>query len=126
MKIFGLSPIPHPTFEKIYTVEEIGSIYANIIPYFKDTRDCDLEIGGFAYSNNVEYAFIPSCIKNFLIYSNLGAKYALIEDDDPLPYQALAREYLLDIQVLKIIQHQSQIEQYALQGIDGVIFQQIL
>lgn len=125
MKIFGLPPIPYPAFKKIYSIEEIESVSANTLPYFKDTRDCDLAIGSFAYSNQVEYAFMPSCIKNFLLYANLGAKYALIQAD-PTPYQALVKEYLLDIQILKIIQHQNEIEQYALLGIDGVIFQNIL
>lgn len=125
MKIFGLSPIPHPKFQKIYQVEDIANIHANTIPYFKDTRDCNLAIGGFAYSNQVNYAFIPNSLKNFLIYSNLGAKYALIQSD-PIPFQALAKEYLLDIQVLKIIQNPSEIEQYALLGIDGVVFDEIL
>lgn len=125
MKIFGLPPIPSPAFAKIYSIEEIANISANTIPYFKDTRDCDLSIGGFAFDNQVEYAFMPSCIKSFLLYANLGAKYALIQDD-PLPYQTLAKEYLLDTQILKIIQHQNEIEQYALLGIDGVVFQSIL
>lgn len=125
MKIFGLPPIPSPKFQKIYNAQEIANIPANTLPYFKDTRDCDLSIGGFAFDNNVEYAFMPSCIKSFLVYANLGAKYALIQSD-PLPYQALAKEYLLDTQILKIIHSQSEIEQYALLGIDGVVFQNIL
>lgn len=125
MKIFGLPPIPSPTFKKIYSLEEIAKIPANTLPYFKDTRDCDLSIGSFAFSNQVEYALMPSCIKNFLLYANLGAKYALIQED-PTPYQSLAKEYLLDIEILKIIQHQNEIEQYALLGIDGVVFANIL
>lgn len=125
MKIYGLSPIPYPSFQKIYQVEDIANIPANTIPYFKDTRDCDLLIGGFAYSNQVSYAFIPNSIKSFLIYSNLGAKYALLEND-PTPYQNLAKEYLLDIEILKIIQNPSEIERYALLGIDGVVFESIL
>lgn len=125
MKIFGFPPIPSPKFCKIYDVQEISSIPANTIPYFKDTRDCDLSIGSFAFDNQVEYAFIPSSIQTFLFYANLGAKYALVESD-PLPYQTLAKEYLLDIEIFKIIQHQNEIEQYALLGIDGVIFKTAL
>lgn len=82
-------------------------------------------IGGFAYSNQVSYAFIPNSIKSFLIYSNLGAKYALLEGD-PTPYQNLAKEYLLDIEIFKIIQNPSEIERYALLGIDGVVFESVL
>lgn len=125
MKIFGLPPIPYPKFQKIYQVEDIANIPANTIPYFKDTRDCDLAMGGFAYSNQVSYAFIPNSLKSFLIYSNLGAKYALIQSD-PTPFQALAKEYLLDIEILKIIEHSSEIERYALLGIDGVVFEEAI
>lgn len=125
MKIFGLSPIPYPKFQKIYNLADFSHIPADTIPYFKDMRDCDLCMGGFAYTNQVSYGVIPNSLKSFLIYANLGAKYALIQSD-PLPYQNLAKEYLLDIQVFKIIEHPNQIEQYALVGIDGVIFEEIL
>lgn len=125
MKIFGFPPLPHPHFKQITTLHEARFSNANEILYFSDLLPQALELGAFLQKNNVEYAVEISNIENFLFFCNLGARYALIHSD-PLPYQNLAKEYVLDLLVFKVIEHKEEIGKLALAGIDGAIFKHLL
>lgn len=125
MKIFGFPPLPSPTFKRISSFEEIQNTSAKDILFFSQALPHSLELGAFLQENHTEYAVLIEDIQGFLLFANLGAKYALISQD-PLPYQTLAKEYILDINILKIIISQEEIQTYALKGIDGVIFENLL
>lgn len=125
MKIFGFPPLPSPTFRRISRVEEVKHTSAKDMLFFPQSLPHSLELGAFLQENHTEYAVLIEDIQGFLLFANLGAKYALISQD-PLPYQTLAKEYVLDINVIKIITLQKEIQTYALQGIDGVVFENLL
>ena len=58
-----------------------------------------------------------------LIYaSNLNASYIIVEKDLAHSAQNIANEYLFDAKILVSIQDENEIEEFALNSIDGVIF----
>ncbi len=125
MKIFGFPPIACPTFKKINSIKEVQNTSAKDVLYFPQTLSHSLDLGAFLQENHTQYAVQIQDVQGFILFANLGAKYALIAQD-PLVYQTLAKEYVLDIEVLKIITSQEEIQTYALKGIDGVVFKNLL
>lgn len=125
MKIFGFPPIAHPDFKQIFSIEDVKNSNANEVLFFKDTLTHCLELGAFLQKNNTNYAVEITSVQNFLFFSNLGAKYALVRTLAST-YQNLAKEYMLDILVLQIINQQEEILTVSAEGIDGVIFENLL
>ncbi|MCH5323236.1 MAG: hypothetical protein J1E31_06675 [Helicobacter sp.] len=82
-----------------------------------------LELAKFCNEAQIEYAALPKTTTEALFFVNLGAKYLCFKDSNfAKTMQNLAEVYLFDTKILCVITKESQIEQIAQSGIDGVIF----
>ncbi|CAM2865352.1 hypothetical protein [Helicobacter burdigaliensis] len=85
----------------------------------------DLELARFAKLQGIEYAFLSNEITKSIMASSLGAKFLLCKKlTFAKQMQKIAENYLLDMKIISIIHEEKEIEEVALDGIDGVIFWQ--
>ena len=121
MIIFGHRFIPN---ESLYHVSDIDSI--NNTPtastiYIKFDEN-NLDIINHARENGVIFALDAKNITQTIYASALGASYIIVEKELAKTAQNIANEYLFDAKILVKIEEESEIEEMALLGVDGVIF----
>lgn len=119
--------IGHPLIanEKVFRVkkvEEISKSPSNSTILFEDIEKC-VEIAYYCNNNGVKYGVIVSSIKDAIFANALNAKYIIAEKENAKKIQEVANEYLFESRILCIIDEDSEIEEIALLGIDGVIFE---
>lgn len=122
MIIIGDKYIPSPIINKISKIEDIKSTQPNSIVLFEFDKD----IMSYCYKNNIEYGVIIKNITDSLYANNLNAKYILPPKDLLKEIQNIAENYLFDSKILATIENINSIEDIALKGIDGVIFNRVL
>jgi len=83
--------------------------------------DFDIELLKECKKNGVKTASKVKDVKDLLFCNALECDFALVEKDFSDTAQKLANEYLFDTKIVQIIQDDSEIEDTALRGIDGVI-----
>ncbi|RDU62856.1 hypothetical protein [Helicobacter sp. MIT 14-3879] len=123
MIIIGHKAIKHPIFKNIKNIEDINNTNANEIVYFES----DYKIANYCKDNEIKYAVKISNITDLIIYSNLDAKYILVREKNIAENsQKIANDYFFDSKILYIINDESSIENAAMLGFDGVIFESVL
>lgn len=122
MKIFGHPHIPSPAFTKISNIEEIDKVLANSIPWWPCESDEDFSLAKFCQEQQVAYAVKIHDLIQLLLYTNLDAKYLIAPKQKASEFQQILKEYLLDTQLLCLINNEDEIPPLALQNIDGAIF----
>lgn len=141
MIIIGLHDLIYPThFIHTKDVESLRALQASSqaspqinpkgslleqIAWFDFHDDSELVLCSYAKANGIDFAIRVHSVVEFLSGAYFLPKYLLV-DSSPKVYQTLADEYLLDSKVLCVISGSSQIEECALQGIDGVVFAHLL
>lgn len=100
-------------------------ITQKLVAWFDLHDDRDFALCLYARDNALEFALRTHSVAEFLSGAHFLPKYLLV-DSTPKLYQTLADDYLLDPKVLYIITEASQIEECALQGVDGVVFADLL
>lgn len=123
MKIFGYPNLPSPNFKQITAIQDIDSVLPNFIIWWKSEQDKNLELANFCHKHQINYAVYINEIIELLVYANLGVKYLITSRDQAPEFQQVLKEYLLDPILLSVIKTSQEIHQLALQGIDGVIFE---
>lgn len=126
MKIIGHPLIPHQRFVKISTLEDIDHILPDAMIWWESTQDPSCAFAHFAQQHHIPYAISIQTLRELLIYVNLEAKYLIASKSSILAFQAILKDYVLDPLLLCKISDESEIEELALQGIDGVIFESLL
>jgi len=129
MKIIGHKWIPH---ERFYTVprpisleglkEFIATTQPNSILLFDAIDEGSVEAMGYARTNAIPFALHADQLKSVIFGYALGVKYIIPTHSILKQTQELAKEYLFDALILAPISDESMVEEYALLGIDGVIF----
>lgn len=137
MIIIGLHDLIYPThFIHTKDVEALCALQASSqtnpkgglleqIAWFDFHDDSELALCSYAKANGIDFAIRVHSVVEFLSGAYFLPKYLLV-DSSPKVYQTLVDEYLLDSKVLCVIGGSSQIEECALQGIDGVVFAHLL
>lgn len=133
MIIIGHNAIAYPTFVKVENIDSIISTKTGAIVWFDSTKlksSLSFSLANHCKEYQISYAVIIEDIKNLLIFSSLNAKYIILKPnmklEKILQMQKIAESYLLDSKILCVIDKDSQIEKFAKNGIDGVIFKQVL
>lgn len=122
MILIGDKNIP---FENIATINEEKDI-ENTLPNSTVLFSFDFNLMNFCKSHDVAYGVKISSIKE-VIYSNaLNAKYIICEKELSKQVQDIATNYMFDSRILAIIVEDNEIEELALNNIDGVIYKNIL
>lgn len=125
MIIIGHCGLVYDEFKKISSIDEIAKTPNSCIVWFESESDKSYIISHHCMENGVKYAVVVDNIKDFVIYAALKPIYIILEKS-PEIYQKIAENYLFDSKILSVVEKESEIEDLAKIGIDGVIFKQVL
>jgi hypothetical protein len=121
MKIFG-----HPWFhsEEFYPVSSILDIKKTPpnSTVLLSPLSFSLELAHYCNQNSIAYVLEVRSIKEALFANQMGCRYIVTEKPLAKEIMPIAQHYLFDTQILAKIKDESEIEEIAKEGIDGVIF----
>lgn len=121
MIIIGHRFIPSENFFHVPNIDAVKNTPPSSSIYLEFDED-NLETINHATKNNLCLALSVNNITELIYASSLGASYIIVEKEFAHSAQNIANEYLFDAKILVNIQDESEIEEFALAGIDGVIF----
>jgi len=110
--------------EPFYHIEDIDTIIStppNSTIYL-DFDEKNLDIIDYANLNNIHFALHVKDITQIVYASALGAGFIVVQKELAKTAQNLANNYLFDAKILVKIEDNSEIEELAILGVDGVIF----
>ncbi len=121
MLIYGHRFIPSDSFYHVSDIDSITNTPPSSTIHIEFSEE-NLDIISHAKINQISTSI---CAKNIteVIYSfSLGASFIIVKKDLVIDAQKLATEYLVDAKILVLIENENEIEEFAMLGIDGVIF----
>ncbi|MEA3228061.1 MAG: hypothetical protein U9P38_03195 [Campylobacterota bacterium] len=121
MIIFGHRFIESDVFYHVLDVDSIRCTPPSSTLYI-DFDENDLEIINHANLNKVSMAITISTITELIYAASLGAKYIVVPKNRADIMQKIAENYLFDAKILVLIEHEKEIEEFAIMGVDGVLF----
>ncbi len=122
MILIGDKNIPFETITKINSVQDIRNTQPNSVVLFS----FDIELLKYTQKNDIKSAVLVDNIKDIIYASNLNAYYIIPNNKILLKAQKLADNYVFDSKIIAVIKNDEELEQMALEEIDGVIFQSVL
>ncbi|MEA3383314.1 MAG: hypothetical protein U9Q20_01370 [Campylobacterota bacterium] len=122
MIIIGDKYIPYETIEQINSIDDIKSTKPNSTLFF----DFNKEIMQYCMINDISYAVLISSLKESIYANNMNAKYIFCSDKISQNIQKIAENYLFDSKIIATIKSEDEIEKFAIDGIDGVIYDSML
>jgi hypothetical protein len=110
--------------KKFYYINSINSIKntppsSNILVEFNENN---LDIINHLQINSINFALEVKNITEIMYASALGSSYILVKKSLAMVAQNLAQNYLFDSKILVHINNEDEIEEFALMGVDGIIF----
>lgn len=121
MKIIGHPWIESERFVQVDAIEKITSTPAGSVLLISDL-DTSIDLLHYCEREGLPFALRARDIKTALFAHALHARYVIVEKEIAEVIQGLAQNYLFDTQIIVEIQNESEIEDYARMGIDGVTF----
>lgn len=121
MIIFGEPFLDIPPLYHIDSIEAILHTPPNSVVAIELSKN-NLEIIEHCKVNRIEFGVFVATIAEALIGENLKANYIIVQNDRVKTIQNIANEYLFSAKILTHVENHEQMEQFALEGIDGVIF----
>jgi len=121
MLLFGHRFIQSKRFYHIFDIDMIAKTPPSSQIYLEFSEK-NLDIIEYMQLNQIAFALFVTNITELIYASALGASYIIIEKENAKTAQNIAENYLFDAKILVHIQHENEIEEMALLGIDGVIF----
>jgi len=121
MILFGHRFIKSETFYHITNIEDITHTPPNAILALEFNED-NLDIITHANENGIHLALWTKDIQALILASASNAKYLMVTKDLAKTAQNIAENYLFDAKILVSVQEESEIEEMALLGVDGIIF----
>ncbi|QOG13196.1 hypothetical protein [Arcobacter sp. FWKO B] len=122
MILIGDEIIPYEAIYKISTVDDIKNTMPNSTVIFEYNSD----LMTYCKNNSVKYGVIVSSLKEAVYANALGAKYIISDIKLASKLQKIAQNYMYDARILAVISDDSQIEDIALQEIDGAIYSYLI
>lgn len=127
MIIIGHRIIDFSKFVKIENINDIKNTKANEVVWFQANTNDAHNIAKHCMKNNIMYAVMVNSLNEVIIFSNLKANFIIIKEKNLAENaQKIANDYFFDSKILYVINDESSIENIAMLGIDGVIFNDIL
>ena len=120
MIIVGNKNIPYQNIKAINSIEGIKNTSANDIVYFS----YDIELIKYCKANNVRCAIKVSNIIESIFCNALEVFFIISYEAKAI--QKIAENYMFDSKVLQIISTDEDIEQTAIDEIDGCIYKEVL
>ncbi len=127
MIIIGHIAISYNNFVKIKDIDDIKHTKASEVVWFQSNIDNVYDVAKHCIENDISYAVLAHSLNDVIIFANLKASFIMIREKNLVENaQKVANEYFFDSKILYIINDESSIENLAMLGIDGVIFNHIL
>ncbi|EDZ61944.1 hypothetical protein SMGD1_0861 [Sulfurimonas gotlandica GD1] len=121
MYIYGHRFIESDSFYHIPNIDAIANTPSNSTVYLDFSED-NLETINYAISNEVILALGAVNVTEIVYASSLGASFIVVPRELAKTAQNIANNYLFDAKVLVHISEESEIEELAILGVDGVVF----
>jgi hypothetical protein len=121
MKIIGHPWIESERFVVVESVEAIRQSPAASVLLF-ESLETSLEIIEWCRKEHLPWALQTEETRAVLLAQAMGARYLVTTQERAVPFQELAQHYLFDMEILAVIEEESQIEACAERRIDGVLF----
>ena len=121
MLLFGHRFIESEEFYHIFDIDSIEKTPSSSCIYL-DFSKKNLDIIEHLRCNQIRFALGVTNINELIYAAALGASYIMVSRDFAKSAQNIAENYLFDAKILAHIQEESEIEEMALLGIDGVCF----
>ena len=121
MLLFGHRFIPSESFYHIDSIEAIKNTPPSSTLYLAFSED-NLDIIKHANDNNIVFMLSVQNITEIIYASSLSAKFILVPKELAKSAQDIAESYLFDAKIIVKIEDESEIEEMALLGLDGLLF----
>lgn len=121
MIFFGHRFIESQNFYHVSSIESILNTPPSSTLYI-EFSEINLDIITHAALNSMPMAIYTQNITEVVYASALGTSYIVIDKSLAKSTQNVAENYLFDAKILVLIEDEDEIEELAVQGIDGVIF----
>jgi hypothetical protein len=121
MLLFGHRFIQSDVFFHIFDIDSIEKTPPSSKIYLEFNQN-NLDIITHLRDNQISFGLGVDSITELIYASALGAAYIIVHQKLAKTAQSIAQEYLFDAKILVHISKESEIEEMALLGIDGVIF----
>jgi len=110
--------------EKFYHITDIDAV-KNTPPsstLFLNFKEENLDIIKHLTENDLSFALTAESITEVIYASALGARFIVLKKELAKSAQNIAESYLFDAKILVSIEDEIEIKEFALLGIDGVLF----
>jgi len=118
---FGHKFIKNESLYHIANIESISNTPPSSTIFINFSED-SVDIVHHANDNYVAFALSITNLTQLLYGESLNAKYIIIPKELAKSAQDIANNYLFDAKILVMIEHEYEIEELAILGVDGVIF----
>jgi hypothetical protein len=105
----------------VLDIQSILNTPPSSIVYVEFSED-NLDIINHTRLNHIDTAIYAKDITQIIYASSFGAMFIVVHADLAKNAQKIANDYLFDAKILVMIDDESQIQEFALLGVDGVIF----
>jgi|APCry1669189101_1035198.scaffolds.fasta_scaffold00817_7 hypothetical protein len=121
MIFFGHRFLASEHFYHIESIYCISKTPSNSTIYLTFDEN-NLDIIDHLFTHNIKFALHVKNVKELVYAHALGALYITVEKELAKNAQRVANDYLFDAKILAHIDDEDEIEELALNGVDGVIF----
>ena len=121
MLFLGHRFIPSEPLYHINEIEDIPKTPPNSIVYFP-FEEKNLDIIQHCQVNAIRFSLEVKTIEELLYAASFRAQFVLTRKKLAKQFQEIVENYLLEMKVIAHIQSETEIEEMALLGIDGVVF----
>lgn len=122
MKIIGDKIVPFEEFFKVLNIEEIKNTKPNSLLFFEFNE----ELLKYCFEQNLNFFVEIFSIKEGLYANNLNAKYIVCKKSLAKKIQKIADNYMFDSKILAVIKSSEELEEIALNEIDGAIYKELI
>ncbi len=121
MLLFGHRFIQNEEFYHVLDKESVQNTPPSSTIYLEFSEE-NLDIISHLQTNQIRFVLYAANIEQLIYASALGASFIVVSPDLAKSAQGIAETYLFDAKILVKITDEEEIEEFALLGIDGVIF----
>lgn len=125
MLLFGHKFIKSKEFFHIFDIDSIENTPPSSNIYLEFSEE-NLDIIEFLKLNHIVFALYVRTITEVIYAAALDASYIIVNKGLAKSAQNIAQNYLFDAKILAHIDDEDEIEEMALLGLDGVIFQEAI
>lgn len=121
MLLFGHRFIESDSFYHVLDIDSISNTPPSSVIHI-EFKEENLDIINHANINQISASLCCKSLTEIIYASALDAKFIVIHTDLVKDAIQIANDYLFDAKILVLIEDESEIENLALLGVDGVIF----